>query len=232
MDGKEYCIQPGDNFHALAQRWGGTCEDFLLVNPNVDPLKLQIGQKVVLPEFKSVQKGQEQFADIHVDQGQEFVGDYLDEVQMEVEGVRVRLRRIGEPRTPHEIHFILPRTEIRKIQPAGECGPTDVQIMLSNLDVVLSPRLVSEKVDSAEQGKQAVSSTDQTQPKAKTAVQGENKSSQFNQGQVQQTLLSPSQEFGTPPPPYAQNSQIGAESSQGFTQVQNQRRWRMSFPFK
>ncbi|MBP1759946.1 MAG: LysM protein [Firmicutes bacterium] len=155
---KEYCIQPGDNFHALAQRWGGTCEDFLHVNPNVDPLRLQIGQKIVLPEFKGT-KGLEQYANIGVDQGREFVGEYLDEVEMEVEGVRVRLRRIGEPKTPHEIHLILPRTEIRKIQPAGPCGPTEVQIMLSNLNVVLSPRLVSEKGDSAEQGKQAVSTT-------------------------------------------------------------------------
>lgn len=155
MVGKEYCIQPGDNFHALAQRWGGTCDDFLQVNPRVDPLKLQIGQKIVLPEFKGLLKGQEQYADISVDHGQEFVGDYFDEVEMEVEGVRFRLRRIGEPKIPHEIHFILPRTEIRKIQPAGEGGPSEVQIMISNLDVVLSPRLVSGKGDTAEQAKPA-----------------------------------------------------------------------------
>lgn len=170
---KEYCIQPGDNFHALAQRWGGTCEDFLLVNPNVDPLRLQIGQKIVLPEFKGT-KGLEQYANIGVDQGREFVGEYLDEVEMEVEGVRVRLRRIGEPKTPHEIHLILPRTEIRKIQPAGPCGPTEVQIMLSNLNVVLSPRLVSEKGDSAEQGKQAVPTTSQVQTSQLSQSQQQN----------------------------------------------------------
>ncbi len=147
---REYYIQPGDNFHVLAQRWGGTCDDFLLVNPSVDPLRLQIGQKIVLPEFKGT-KGLEQYADISVDQGKKFVGEYLDEVEMEIEGVRVRLRRIGEPKTPHEIHFILPRTEIRKIQPAGECGPTEVQIMLSNLNMVLSPRLTSGNGDRAEQ---------------------------------------------------------------------------------
>lgn len=142
---KEYTIQPGDNFHSLAQRWGGNCDDFLQLNPSVDPLKLQIGQIIVLPEFKASLKGQEQYADIHGNHGQEFAGDYLDEVEMEVEGVRFRLRRIGEPKIPHEIHFILPRTEIRKVQPVGEGGPTEVQIMLSNLDVVLSPRLVSGK---------------------------------------------------------------------------------------
>ena len=147
---KEYTIQPGDNFHSLAQRWGGSCDDFLQLNPSVDPLKLQIGQIIVLPEFKAGLKGQEQYADIKGNHGQEFVGDYLDEVEMEVEGVRFRLRRIGEPKIPHEIHFILPRTEIRKVQPVGEGGPTEVQIMLSNLDVVLSPRLVSGKGDNAE----------------------------------------------------------------------------------
>lgn len=149
---REYCIQPGDNFHGLAQRWGGTCDDFILVNPNVDPLKLQIGQKIVLPDFKGI-KGLEQYSDISLDQGQEFVGEYLDHVEMEIEGVRVSLRRIGEPKTPHEIHFLLPRTEIRKIQPAGECGPTEIQIMLSNINVVLSPRLMGGDGDKAEQSK-------------------------------------------------------------------------------
>ncbi|MCO1600066.1 LysM peptidoglycan-binding domain-containing protein [Desulfosporosinus nitroreducens] len=180
--GKEYCIQPGDNFHALAQRWGGTCDDFLMVNPSVDPLRLQIGQKIVLPEFKG-SKGLEQYANIDVDQGQEFVGEYLDEVEMEIEGVHVRLRRIGEPKTPHEIHFLLPRTEIRKIQPAGECGPTEVQIMLSNLNVILSPRLVSGDGDSAEKGKLAVQTKtqEQTTPQlSQPQQQDQNQQTQFN----------------------------------------------------
>jgi LysM repeat protein len=155
MVGKEYCIQPGDSFYNLAQRWGGTCDDFLQVNPCVDPLKLQVGQKIVLPDFQGPTKGQAQYAEIHVDHGRKFVGEYLDQVEMEVEGVRFRLRRIGEPKVPHEIHFILPRTEIHKNQPAGEGGPCEIQIMLSNLDVVLSPRLVSGKGVTAEQAKPA-----------------------------------------------------------------------------
>lgn len=201
--GKEYYIQPGDNFHELAQRWGGTCEDFLLVNPGVDPMKLQVGQKIVLPEFKGASQGQGQFADIGVDRGQAFVGDYMDDVEMEVEGVRVRLRRLGEPRIPHEIHFILPRTEIRKIQ-HGECGPTDTQIMLSNINVVLSPRLMSDNGDRAEQGEQVVPSVEQDSPQ--TQVQNH---------QPQMT--------------YAQSP---TEPSQRSEQLQNQPRWRMSFPFK
>jgi len=169
----EYSIQPGDNFHGLAQRWGGTCDDFLQVNPSVDPLKLQIGQKIVLPEFKGLRKWQEQYADIRVDHGQEFVGDYLDEVEMEVEGVRFRLRRIGEPEIPHEIHFLLPRTEIRKIQPSGEGGPSEVQIMLSNMDIVLSPRLVSGGGDTAEQTKLAVRTQTQAQTQAQAQAQAQ-----------------------------------------------------------
>lgn len=177
----EYCIQPGDNFHALAQRWGGTCDDFLLVNPRVDPLRLQIGQKIVLPEFKGT-KGLEQYADISVGQGHEFVGEYLDEVEMEVEGVRVHLRRIGEPKTPHEIHFILPRTEIRKIQPAGEGGPTEVQIMLSNLNVVLSPRLTSGDGDKAEQGKPTAQIKAQAQTQQLSQPQQQDQNQQTNFG--------------------------------------------------
>ncbi|MBC2721867.1 LysM domain-containing protein [Desulfosporosinus sp.] len=186
--GREYCIQPGDNFHALAQRLGGTCEDFLMVNPNVDPLRLQIGQKIVLPEFKG-SKGVEQYADISENVAHQFAGEYLDEVEMEVEGVRVRLKRIGEPKTPHEIHLILPRTEIRKIQPAGPCGPTEVQIMLSNLNVVLSPRLVSGNGDSAEQGKMQV----QTKTQEQTTPQ---LSQPQQQEQSQQTQFGNAPQYG------------------------------------
>lgn len=147
---KNYYIQPGDNFYALAQRWGGTCADYLQANPSVDPLKLQIGQKIVLPEFTEMPQGQGEYVDIGVEQSRGFRGEYLDEVEMEVEGVNFRLRRIGEPKVPSEVHFVLPRTEIHKIQPAGGCGPAEVQIMLSNLNVVVSPRLMSGDGDLAE----------------------------------------------------------------------------------
>lgn len=221
MVGKEYCIQAGDDFHGLAQRWGGTCDDFLQVNPSVDPLKLQIGQKIVLPEFKELHKGQEQYADISVDHGQEFVGDYHDDVEMEVEGVRFRLRRIGEPKIPHEIHFILPRTEIRKIQPAGEGGPSEVQIMLSNLDVVLSPRLVSGKGDTAEQAKPVGQTQIQSQ---QVPLQQQVQVQQTPQTQMQQSQFNAS-------PQYGQGALPALEQSQGFAQITDQPRWRMTFPF-
>ncbi|MDR3586629.1 MAG: LysM domain-containing protein [Desulfosporosinus sp.] len=219
--GKEYSIQEGDNFHSLAQRWGGTCDDYLLVNPSIDPLKLQIGQKIVLPDFKGFHKGQEQYADISGDRGEEFVGDYHDDVQMEVEGVRIRLRRLGEPRIPHEIHFILPRTEIRKIQPAGEGGPSEVQVMLSNLNVVLSPRLMSDKGDTMEHA----------QPAGQTQAQAQSVSQQ-QQGQTGQT--SPAQRQSYPfaaSPQYGQGVQPVLQQSQGFAQVPEPPRWRMTFPF-
>lgn len=183
--GKEYCIQPGDNFHALAQRLGGTCDDFLQVNPCVDPLKLQVGQKIILPDFKGPTNGQAQYADIRVDHGQEFVGEYLDQVEMEVEGVSFRVRRIGEPKVPHEIHLILPRAEIHKVQPAGDGGPCEVQIMLSNMDIVLSPRLVSGDGDTAEKVKPV--GQPQTQTPLLPQMQQESQSQQLPQTQNPQT---------------------------------------------
>lgn len=224
----EYCIQPGDNFHSLAQRMGGTCADFIQVNPHVDPLKLQIGQKIVLPDFQGTIRGQGRYADITAEHGQEFAGDYLDEVEMEVEGSRFRVRRIGEPRTPHEIHLILPRVEIRNIQPGCEPGPSDKQIMLSNLNIVFSPRLKGEG------GGQA-----QAQPAAQTQSQTSAgyESQQLPQGQTLQSSQSPLQQSPVNAvSQYGQGGQAAGQSAQdqspGFAPMPEQPRWRMTFPFK
>lgn len=139
----EYVIQRGDDFYRLAQRFGGNCEDWQLANPGINPVTLQIGQKVVLPPILN-SKAREQYAELTTEEGKEFAGDHMDDVEMEIEGVRFRIKRIGESKIPHEIHLIVPRTEIRKIQPQGEQGPCEVQIMLSNVDIVHSPRLMSE----------------------------------------------------------------------------------------
>ncbi|WP_434511834.1 LysM peptidoglycan-binding domain-containing protein [Desulfitobacterium sp. AusDCA] len=139
----EYVIQRGDDFYRLAQRFGGNCEDWQLANPGINPVTLQIGQKVVLPPILN-SKAREQYAELTTGEGKEFAGDHMDDVEMEIEGVRFRIKRIGESKIPHEIHLIVPRTEIRKIQPQGEQGPCEVQIMLSNVDIVHSPRLMSE----------------------------------------------------------------------------------------
>lgn len=181
MENTNYKIKDGDDFYCLAQRYGGTCDDFMQVNPGVDPQKLQIGQVIVLPKF-SASKGLEQYADISLVDGHEFVGKNLDEVEMEVDGVRFRVRRIGESKVPHEIHLILPRVEIRKIQPAGELGPSETQIMISNLNIVHSPRLTSGN---------STESIAVTQAKKETMSQ----SQQAPQLQNQQTEVQPQAPF-------------------------------------
>jgi LysM repeat protein len=147
MANGKYVICNGDSFYLLAQRFGGTCEDWIRANPQVDPAMLQIGQTVVLPELKKGLKGQSQFAEVGSGFGREFTGEHYDEVEMEVEGVIFRLRRVGEGKIPHEIHFILPRTEIHKVQYGGENGHSEVQIMISNLDIVHSPRELKPQSD-------------------------------------------------------------------------------------
>ena len=148
---------------------------------------------------------------------------------MEVEGVRFRLRRIGEPKIPHEIHFILPRTEIRKIQPAGECGPSEVQVMLSNLTVVLSPRLMSDNGDSAEQAKPAGQTQAQTQGQAQAQTQQASQQQQDQAGLTPQTQMQQSQFNASPQ--YGQGSLPSTEQAQAFAQVPAKPRWRMTFPF-
>lgn len=139
----EYIIQPGDTFYKLANQMGGSWEEWLQANPGCDPNCLQIGQKIVLPGLKN-SKGREQYAEVSLEQGSEYSGDHLDDIDIEIEGVRFRIKRIGESRIPHEVHLTVPRTEIRKIQPQGEQGPCEVQIMLSNVNITHSPRLMSE----------------------------------------------------------------------------------------
>ncbi|AGA69869.1 putative glycosyl hydrolase [Desulfitobacterium dichloroeliminans LMG P-21439] len=140
---EEYVIQQGDTFYRLAQRWGGTCAEWQVANPGLNPDYLQIGQKVYLPRMTNP-RGNEQYAMITPQQGMEYAGDHLDDIEMEIEGVKFRVKRIGESKIPHEIHLLVPRTEIRKVQPHGINGPCEVQIMLSNVNIIHSPRLMSD----------------------------------------------------------------------------------------
>ena len=158
----EYCIQPGDTFYQLAQRMGGTCEELIQANPTLNPNYLQVGQIIVLPGLKNP-KGREQYAEVSLDEGTEYAGDHLDDVEMEIEGVRFRVKRIGESRIPHEIHLTVPRTEIRKIQPQGVNGPCEVQIMLSNVNIIHSPRLMSEGGGATKAGSQGSTNQSGTQ---------------------------------------------------------------------
>lgn len=180
---REYIIQPGDTFYQLAQRWGGTCDDWITANSQLNPLALQVGQKVILPPLS---KGADQYVEIFPGQGREFSGEHLDEVEMELGGVQFKLRRIGESRIPHEVHLILPRAEIRKIQPQGENGPTEVQIMLSNVNIVHSPRLMSEGVDQAESGKKQIQP--QPQPQIQSQPQFQSQTQVQTQPQMQNQM--------------------------------------------
>lgn len=165
----EYLIQSGDTFFRLAQKMGGTCEDWIQANPALNPNFLQVGQKIVLPGLKNP-KGREQYAEVSLDEGTEYAGDHLDDIEMEIEGVRFRVKRIGESRIPHEIHLTVPRTEIRKIQPQGVNGPCEVQIMLSNVNIIHSPRLMSEGGGATRTGSQG--STNQSGSQGSTSQLG------------------------------------------------------------
>lgn len=199
----EYVIQRGDDFYCLAQRLGGTCEDWQFANPGINPVTLQIGQKVVLPPILNA-KAREQYAELSPGEGNEFAGDHMDDVEMEIEGVRFRIKRIGEGKIPHEIHLIVPRTEIRKIQPQGEQGPCEVQIMLSNVDIVHSPRLTSEGGGTKETSATASSSaTKVLSPMPQTSQSGQTGAASpagqggFYGAQNEQNPLARTQELGT-----------------------------------
>jgi len=145
MNRREYVIQGGDTFYQLAQRWGGTCADWQRANPGANPGCLQIGQVIIMPDLSnssgSLLSDYRALPDVAVNQN-------VDEVELEVEGVIFRVRRQGESQVPHEVQLIIPRTEIRKVQHGGEI--CELQIMLSNVNIVHSPRLSSGNKEQAE----------------------------------------------------------------------------------
>jgi LysM repeat protein len=46
---QEYVIQPGDKYSTLARKFGVRVKAIQDANPGVDPLKLQIGKKIIIP---------------------------------------------------------------------------------------------------------------------------------------------------------------------------------------
>lgn len=137
---KEYTIKAGDNYYLLAGRYGCVCQDFIYANPGIDPNNLKIGQKIRIPGGSWVKTGQGSATG----QGYACAGGQVnskrcDDVLMEVDGVKFRVTRQGEPTVPHELHFVLPRTEIHKIE-HPQTGIIETTIMLSNINVVNSPR--------------------------------------------------------------------------------------------
>jgi len=46
---QEYAIQKGDNYSSIAKKFGISAKAIQDANPGVDPLKLQIGRKIIIP---------------------------------------------------------------------------------------------------------------------------------------------------------------------------------------
>lgn len=142
---KEYIIKSGDNFYTLAQQYGCGCQEIVNANPGVDPCKLQVGQCIKVPVVV-VSKPAVGCAEFT---GQGMGHNRCDDVMVEVEGVKFRVTRAGEPTTPHENHLILPRIEMRKVEHPGT-GIIETNIMISNINIVNSPRFEGEERSSTQ----------------------------------------------------------------------------------
>ncbi len=141
MNNKEYVIKKGDNFFLLAQQNGCCWQDYVAANPGTDPCALRVGQKIVSPIIIEEQKQTGGCAGFIGGKGAG--NNRCDDVFLEVEGVKFRVTRQGEPTTPHEVHLIIPRTEIRKVESPVN-GIIETTIMLSNVNIVNSPRFEGE----------------------------------------------------------------------------------------
>ncbi len=141
MNNREYVIKNGDNFFLLAQQNGGCWQDYVAANPGTDPCALRVGQKILLPIIIEKEKPAGGCAGFIGGKGAG--NNRCDDVFLEVEGVKFRVTRQGEPTTPHEVHLIIPRTEIRKVEYPGN-GVIETTIMLSNVNIVNSPRFEGE----------------------------------------------------------------------------------------
>jgi len=138
---REYIIKEGDSFFRIAQLHNCCWQDLVSLNPGLDPYQLKIGQKIKLPAKNSKVSGSSEW---------QRTGEHYhrcDDVLVEIEGVRFRVTRLGEPNIPHENHLILPRTEIKKVEYLGT-GVIETSIMISNINIVNSPRFEGENISS------------------------------------------------------------------------------------
>jgi len=137
---QEYTIKAGDSFFRVAQQNNCCWQDLIDLNPGLDPYQLQIGQKIRLPAKNSKSFGNCMGT---TKKGENY--HRCDDVLVEIEGIRFRVTRLGEPNIPHENHLILPRTEIRKVEYLGT-GVVETNIMISNINIVNSPRFEGENI--------------------------------------------------------------------------------------
>ena len=149
-----YQIQSGDNFYLLAKRLGTSVDQVVKLNPGMDPTKLEVGQSVKLPEgtlkpnptpaVKPAQgtkptPGTNSYGDSPIE-GESFAGRNMDHVGVNIGGVGFDVKRVIDNQVPHEIHIILPRTEIHSVTHNPDKTMCETQIMISNIDIVHSPR--------------------------------------------------------------------------------------------
>ncbi len=139
-----YKILPGDNFYLLAKRLGVSLDQILQANPGIDPQKLTVGQNVKLPggnpvKIPKASPGLNVYGDSPVE-GESFAGKNMDHVGVNIGGVGFELKRVIDNHIPHEVHILMPRTEIRSVTRNPDCTVTETQIMISNINIVHSPR--------------------------------------------------------------------------------------------
>lgn len=119
----EYTIQPGDNFYHLSRRNGGSWQEYVGLNPGIDPCNLTVGTRVIIPDSNNYNK---------------VTSSRCDDVVIDVEGLRIRVLRLGETKIPHEAHVIIPQTEVHKIECPAK-GTIETRIVISNISIVNSP---------------------------------------------------------------------------------------------
>jgi hypothetical protein len=138
-----YVIKPGDNFYLLANRLGVSLDQIVAVNPGVSPESLIVGQQIKLPKgakkVLAAVPGKNLYEESPIE-GEAFVGRNLDTLGVKIGNLDFDLKRVIDNETPHEIHIILPKTEIRSVTRGTDCTVSETFVLLENVDIIHSPR--------------------------------------------------------------------------------------------
>lgn len=143
---RTYKIQPGDNFFLLAKRFGLSLTQVLQANSEVNPDKLEVGQVIRLPSSaaksnpkSSGNPGSNSYGDSPT-AGESFTGKNMDHIGVNIAGVDFELKRVIDNNVPHEVHILLPRTEVHTVTRNPDYTVSETQLMISNIDIIHSPR--------------------------------------------------------------------------------------------
>jgi LysM repeat protein len=138
-----YVIKPGDNFFLLAKRLGLSLDQIVAVNPGVSPELLEVGQQIKLPKgakkVLAAVPGKNSYQE-STNEGEAFLGRNLDTLGVKIGNLDFDLKRVIDNETPHEIHIILPKTEIRSVTRGTDCTVSETFVLLENVDIIHSPR--------------------------------------------------------------------------------------------